>query len=629
MSGFILQTQIRLARPTATKAMLQRCRLIFRPHHYEEIIEDRTAQGLCGYPGCTRSKQKDTKGTKDTKDTRSKPRGALVIIKPHLVSDRNRLAELRRALGSAGFKIRDSARVVMRAGDARTFAARDSGSTNPQTLSNFEKEFSSGLSIALIVSRENNKALSDEIERLMKLVGPEDPEVARRDCPDSLRAKFGTSRVRNAMYCSKDIARWRDDAQVLFPHLLGEGPALRSITRSTETGRLQVEPSAKYKIDRNRGIWYNVSEGEPFCSTDCATSSALFKRTLPDGPVYLRPVAASILKKLLKKEKITIPKHKPSSASGNALVSLKVRELKGVENQQSSTPKSPKSEGSHERDKVSKPESSEVAKAASSAPKAAPLSKKKKSLFASRRERWEDQEAKVEPGHSSAHMEKKETGKRVDKSVALVATVSDDGHVTLEAAAPETTVATLNEEGKWMAGERGDLFDKPEDKAEIEHALRREREKLRARFKEQFHSDKKTEKWKLFFGSLVTNRTDQYVKTGETAPAQDLASMRELQDNCAKVESFSNLIWPRVAELCNRLRLFNARKQILEEFRRLMDTFSFPTIPSLTQTDGEYLAFALLTLVSYRLPAVRTRLLGVTDTNLLAISIDVRARFVT
>lgn len=40
------------------------------------------------------------------------------------------------------------------------------------------------------------------MERFRELCGPFDPEIARKLEPNSLRAKFGIDRVKNAIHCT-------------------------------------------------------------------------------------------------------------------------------------------------------------------------------------------------------------------------------------------------------------------------------------------------------------------------------------------------------------------------------------------------------------------------------------------
>ena len=54
----------------------------------------------------------------------------------------------------------------------------------------------SGPSVALEVRQEN------VVEKLRKLCGPYDPEIARKLEPGSLRAKVGADRVMNGVHCT-------------------------------------------------------------------------------------------------------------------------------------------------------------------------------------------------------------------------------------------------------------------------------------------------------------------------------------------------------------------------------------------------------------------------------------------
>jgi nucleoside-diphosphate kinase len=64
-------------------------------------------------------------------------------------------------------------------------------------------ELSCGACVALQLSRESSpETLVDDIR---EIVGPRDPEIARAIRPESLRARFGEDRQRNAVHCA-DLA---------------------------------------------------------------------------------------------------------------------------------------------------------------------------------------------------------------------------------------------------------------------------------------------------------------------------------------------------------------------------------------------------------------------------------------
>jgi nucleoside-diphosphate kinase len=57
-------------------------------------------------------------------------------------------------------------------------------------------QMTTGPSIVLEVRQEN------VVEQFRELCGPHDPEIAKCLKPNTLRAKFGTDRVRNAVHCT-------------------------------------------------------------------------------------------------------------------------------------------------------------------------------------------------------------------------------------------------------------------------------------------------------------------------------------------------------------------------------------------------------------------------------------------
>ena len=58
------------------------------------------------------------------------------------------------------------------------------------------EEFTSGPSIALEVRAEN------AVQEFRALTGPSDPEIGRYLRPQTLRAKFGVSKVQNGLHCT-------------------------------------------------------------------------------------------------------------------------------------------------------------------------------------------------------------------------------------------------------------------------------------------------------------------------------------------------------------------------------------------------------------------------------------------
>lgn len=58
------------------------------------------------------------------------------------------------------------------------------------------EHLSNGPTIALEIRQEN------AVEAFRKLAGPHDPEIAKHLRPNTIRAKFGHDRVKNAIHCT-------------------------------------------------------------------------------------------------------------------------------------------------------------------------------------------------------------------------------------------------------------------------------------------------------------------------------------------------------------------------------------------------------------------------------------------
>lgn len=65
------------------------------------------------------------------------------------------------------------------------------------------EELSAGPCLAVeLAAAGGGGSTAEAVEALRELCGPADPELARVLRPDSLRAQFGVSRVRNAIHCT-------------------------------------------------------------------------------------------------------------------------------------------------------------------------------------------------------------------------------------------------------------------------------------------------------------------------------------------------------------------------------------------------------------------------------------------
>ena len=67
------------------------------------------------------------------------------------------------------------------------------------------------IDVCLIFSTNN------VIQRLRNLIGPEDINDARKNYPDSLRAKYGLDSLRNAVHCSLTENLAKKEIKFFFP----------------------------------------------------------------------------------------------------------------------------------------------------------------------------------------------------------------------------------------------------------------------------------------------------------------------------------------------------------------------------------------------------------------------------
>lgn len=76
-------------------------------------------------------------------------------------------------------------------------------------------QLSSGPCVALEVRQD------DAVEKFRALCGPYDPEIARKLEPNTLRAKFGSDRVQNAIHCTDMQEDGALEVNFIFDILLG------------------------------------------------------------------------------------------------------------------------------------------------------------------------------------------------------------------------------------------------------------------------------------------------------------------------------------------------------------------------------------------------------------------------
>jgi len=115
----------------------------------------------------------------------------LCVIRPHAVRDAGEIVD---RIVQEGFEIS-----AMRLWHLDKVMAEEFFDVYKGVLPEYPEvvyQMSNGPALVLEVRQE------DAVNSFRKLVGPHDPEVAKHLRPDTLRARFGVDRVRNAVHCT-------------------------------------------------------------------------------------------------------------------------------------------------------------------------------------------------------------------------------------------------------------------------------------------------------------------------------------------------------------------------------------------------------------------------------------------
>ncbi|XP_046966392.1 nucleoside diphosphate kinase 7 isoform X2 [Vanessa cardui] len=124
----------------------------------------------------------------------------LCIVKPHAIRE-GKLGAALEVIDDGGFNVTALNMFIVENINAAEFYEVYKGIV--QEYKGMVEELSSGPCIAMeIVAKDKNVNTAVEFR---KLVGPSDPEIARLLRPHTLRAKFGKTKVQNAIHCS-DLA---------------------------------------------------------------------------------------------------------------------------------------------------------------------------------------------------------------------------------------------------------------------------------------------------------------------------------------------------------------------------------------------------------------------------------------
>lgn len=143
----------------------------------------------------------------------------LAIIKPEAVAH-GKADEIIMKIQEANFDIMTHEERTMTEAEVRILYQHRAGE---EIFEKLVRHMSTGPSHLLILT--STKASEDVVTAWQTLMGPCDPNVARREQPDSLRAQYGTELPFNAVHGSQDSEAARLELSLLFPNRRAWGGA--------------------------------------------------------------------------------------------------------------------------------------------------------------------------------------------------------------------------------------------------------------------------------------------------------------------------------------------------------------------------------------------------------------------
>lgn len=162
---------------------------------WQSMIDGKT--GVSGSPDGSSAEAEAAAyfGPSAPKPTLAHPESSsLLLVRPHAVTDMQ-VGQILDQLIGAGFQIANLQMMQLTRPNAKEFLEVYKGVV-PE-YADWIEELISGKLVALQVLMEQNPVLS-----LRELCGAHDPEIASHLQPDSIRARFGSSKVKNAVHCT-------------------------------------------------------------------------------------------------------------------------------------------------------------------------------------------------------------------------------------------------------------------------------------------------------------------------------------------------------------------------------------------------------------------------------------------
>ncbi|XP_036285853.2 thioredoxin domain-containing protein 3-like [Pipistrellus kuhlii] len=141
------------------------------------------------------------------------PQKTLALIKPHVTPEQREVILHR--IKEAGFEITQMKEILLKGNVDKIYYKI----ANKFFYNDVVEALSEGPSLVMVLSKWN--AITD----WRRLMGPTDPNEARLLSPDSIRAQFGISLLRNAVHGSTNAAETAQTIQNIFEEVVPENPA--------------------------------------------------------------------------------------------------------------------------------------------------------------------------------------------------------------------------------------------------------------------------------------------------------------------------------------------------------------------------------------------------------------------
>jgi len=203
------------------------------------------------------------------------------LFKPDVVSKKNEQRVLRR-IRDAGFNVADQAQLTFTKPQAKAFL---SDYIEHDQFKDMVEFLCSGPSVAIVLEKKH----CDVVEELQLLSGPEDPAVARKKQPDSLRALFGSDVVKNGVHISASHHDAAREIQLIFNDFVAPIEKTFCFIKPDAVKKKLVDPI----LARLKAEGFSIEIQEMICLTDEQIREFFATRVdMPTFSAHLRHISS-------------------------------------------------------------------------------------------------------------------------------------------------------------------------------------------------------------------------------------------------------------------------------------------------------------------------------------------------